>query len=169
MQTTAKYHYIVNINMNMLTTAEQQGYNILQKLREPTPIDFYHERLHDKHSAGKFLTEISQIAPNKILIILDYTDEIIQKILDDNAEDCACFFFRHELRISPITSCMVPRHRIATNTEIHMLQNKYGISKRYMLPILKFTDPVRRWHNFERGKIIAIERTEKETYFRVVY
>ena len=102
-----------------------------------------------------------------ILIVMNHSDEIVKTVLNEiNPEDSSYIFFASELLLDPLNNCMVPKHRIATSEEIDKLvHNKIPLEK---LPIIRMIDPVRRWHNFPRGSIIAIERADNELYFRRV-
>lgn len=59
-----------------------------------------------------------------ILVVINHSDAIVQDFLESmNPEDSGYLFFASELEIDPINSCMVPRHRIATDGEIDGLKN----------------------------------------------
>ena len=105
-----------------------------------------------------------------ILIVMNHSDEIVKTVLNEiNPEDSGYIFFASELLLDPLNNCMVPKHRIATSEEIdRLLHNKIPLEK---LPIIRMIDPIRRWHNFPRGSIVAIERTDRsrtDLYFRKV-
>ena len=105
-----------------------------------------------------------------ILIVMNHSDEIVKTVLNEiNPEDSGYIFFASELLLDPLNNCMVPKHRIATNEEIDkLLHNKIPLEK---MPIIRMIDPIRRWHNFPRGSIVAIERTNgprADLYFRRV-
>jgi DNA-directed RNA polymerase subunit H (RpoH/RPB5) len=115
-----------------------------------------------------------------ILIVINHTDEIVNTVLSKiDPEDSGYIFFASELLLDPLNNYMVPEHRIATSEEIdNLLHNKIPLEK---LPIIRMLDPIRRWHNFPRGSVIAIlrkagtrvERTHESTpdtdfYFRRV-
>ena len=105
-----------------------------------------------------------------ILIVMNHSDEIVKTVLNEiNPEDSGYIFFASELLLDPLNNYMVPKHRIATNEEIDkLLHNKIPLEK---LPIIRMVDPIRRWHNFPRGSIVAIERTDQsrtDLYFRKV-
>ena len=105
-----------------------------------------------------------------ILIVVNHSDEIVKTVLNEiNPEDSGYIFFASELLLDPLNNCMVPKHRTATSEEIDkLLHNKIPLEK---LPIIRMIDPIRRWHNFPRGSIVAIERTDRsrtDLYFRKV-
>lgn len=105
-----------------------------------------------------------QIQDN-IIIVKKHSDDIINTVLNEIDETLSShLFFSSELDIDPTNNCMVPKHRLATQEEISNLkQKKIKIST---LPVIKIKDPIRRWHNFPFGSIIAIER--EGLYFRKV-
>ena len=117
-----------------------------------------------------YLTVELQKRRRSILVIKNHSDEIIKTVLSEiDPEDSGYIFFASELLLDPLNNCMVPKHRIATSEEIDkLLHNKIPLEK---LPIIRMIDPIRRWHNFPRGSIVAIERTYKsrtDSYFRKV-
>lgn len=109
-----------------------------------------------------YITVELQKRKENILVVMNHSDEIVKTVLNEmDPEDSGYIFFASELLLDPLNNCMVPTHRIATSEEIDkLLYNKIPLEK---LPILKMTDPIRRWHNFPRGSIIAIERNEPQS------
>ena len=101
-----------------------------------------------------------------ILIVKNHSDAIVRDVLEGmNPEDSGYLFFASELEVDPINSRMVPKHRMATEEEIDgLIERRVPKGK---LPVLRMLDPVRRWHNFPGGSIVAIERSDG-TYFRVI-
>lgn len=107
-----------------------------------------------------------------ILVVMNHSDEIVKTVLSEiNPEDSGYIFFASEILLDPLNNCMVPKHRIATSEEIDkLLHNNIPLNK---LPVIRMIDPIRRWHNFPRGSIISIERTQESLantnlYFRRV-
>ena len=107
-----------------------------------------------------------------VLVVMNHSDEIVDEVLKklEDPADSGYIFFASELEVDPLNSCMVPLHRMATKDEIDsLLHMKVPLDR---LPILRMLDPIRRWHNFPKGSIVAIERlagTEgSNVYFRRV-
>lgn len=97
---------------------------------------------------------------------LTYTQKNVDKILEKFGRSCLSkIFFSDELRFDPTLSPLVPRHRLATSSEMKELSKKsVNISS---LPKLRLEDFICRWYGFRLGDLISIER-EDEIYFRVV-
>jgi DNA-directed RNA polymerase subunit H (RpoH/RPB5) len=102
-----------------------------------------------------------------VLVFRNDSDEVADKVLSViDPEESGYVFFGSELDIDPLNNCMVPKHRIATKKEIDdLLDRKVPLEK---LPVLHMLDIIRRWHNFPRGSIVAIERSSTDVYFRRV-
>jgi DNA-directed RNA polymerase subunit H (RpoH/RPB5) len=92
-----------------------------------------------------------------ILVFMKHSDNMVNVVLREmDREDSGYVFFASELDIDPLNNNMVPKHRIATNSEIdELIGRRVPLDK---LPILRMLDPVRRWHNFPRGSVVVIER-----------
>jgi DNA-directed RNA polymerase subunit H (RpoH/RPB5) len=80
---------------------------------------------------------------------------------DINKEYHSQIFSKDEMMYCPLNHIKVPLHRKATSEEI--LKYKYSLPK-----ILSY-DIICRWKNFKPGDVIAIERSDGTTYFRVVF
>ena len=137
----------------------------LKKIRKECITELTREVINSADKA--YITVELQKRKDNILVVMNHSDEIVKMVLNEiDPEDSGYIFFASELLLDPLNNCMVPNHRIATSEEIDMLlYNKIPLDK---LPIISMTDPVRRWHNFPRGSIIAIERADNELYFRRV-
>lgn len=111
-----------------------------------------------------YITVELQKRGNNILIVQNHSKDIVQSVLNQiDPEDSGYIFFASELMLDPLNNCMVPRHRGATGEEIDgLLSRRIPLCK---LPILRMTDPIRRWHNFPKGSIVAIERTDGSNLF----
>lgn len=72
-------------------------------------------------------------------------------------------FSKEEVAYCPLDHIKVPLHRKATQKEIENLKSKYE------LPRILSYDIVCRWMGFKPGDVIAIERRDDKTYFRVVF
>ena len=64
-----------------------------------------------------------------------------------------------------LSARVVPPHRVATPEEIKTLNDRRIPPGK--LPVLRMLDPIRRWHGFQEGSIVAIDRPDG-TYFRMV-
>lgn len=107
-----------------------------------------------------------------ILVFTRHTEEMMDHILSEiDPEKSGRVFFASELIIDPINNKMVPKHRLATQEELdNLAKRKIPLSK---LPILRMLDPIRRWYNFPKNSVVAIERaslghrvSEYNIYFR---
>ena len=119
-----------------------------------------------------YLTVELKERKGNVLVVMNHSDEIVKTVLNEiNPEDSGYIFFASEILLDPLNNCMVPIHRVATSEEIDkLLYNKIPLDK---LPIICMRDPIRRWYNFPRGSIVAIERTNEfrtdiDLYFRRV-
>lgn len=139
--------------------------NTLKKVRKECLTELTREIINSADMA--YITVELQKRKDNILVVMNHSDEIVKTVLNEiDPEDSGYIFFASELLLDPLNNCMVPSHGIATSEEIDkLLHNKISLDK---LPILRMRDPIRRWHNFPRGSIIAIERADNELYFRKV-
>jgi len=116
-----------------------------------------------------YLTVELQRRGDNILVVMNHSKEVVDEVLKGmDPDDSGYMFFASELELDPINNCMVPLHKKATLSEIDELtRRKVPLDK---LPIIRMTDPVRRWHNFPRNSIVAIERPngKASVYFRRV-
>ncbi len=137
----------------------------LVNLRNLEPVRELHGFIDDKSKIA-YVTEQVLNREGKILVFLNHSDEIVDTVFGEmDPSDTGYVFFASELQIDPINNCMVPKHRLATKEEVKDLVNRrIPLSK---LPQLRMLDPIRRWHNFPLGSIVAIER-HGLTYFRRV-
>jgi DNA-directed RNA polymerase subunit H (RpoH/RPB5) len=122
--------------------------------------------LVDDKSKIAYLSVEMQSRNGAIIVIEKHSDDIVKQVLNDiDPKDSGYLFFASELRLDPLNNTSVPVHRLATRDEVKELIDKHvPVSK---LPILRMLDPVRRWHNFDEGSVVAIERPSG-TYFRRV-
>lgn len=125
-----------------------------------------HEGLIDDKSKIAYVTVELQKRDGAILVFRNHSDDIVDIVLGGvDPKDSGYLFFASELQIDPVNSCMVHKHRLATAGEINELKDKHiPLDK---LPVLVMLDPIRRWHNFSVGSIVAIERPGG-LYFRRV-
>lgn len=93
-----------------------------------------------------------------ILVFTRHTEDMMDIVLNDiDPEQSGRVFFASELIIDPINNKMVPKHRLATQEELdNLAKRKIPINK---LPILRMRDPIRRWYNFPKNSVVAIERS----------
>ena len=131
-----------------------------------------HERVRELHgfvddkSKTAYVTEQVLNREGRILVFVNHSDEIVNIVFNEiDPMDSGYVFFASELQLDPINNCMVPKHRLATNDEIQDLVNRHIPLRK--LPLIRMLDPIRRWHNFPLGSIVAIERPSK-IYFRRV-
>lgn len=142
--------------------------NTLKSIRPHDKIELYNILIKDKDDIAALSVDFLQRDDDTIFIVQNHSKDIIGKVLleEIKAEDSGYIFFQSELFVDPINNPMVPKHRIATEKEIKQYIHDNHI-KLSSLPILKMTDPIRRWYNFKKGSVILIERKD-EIYFRIV-
>ena len=136
----------------------------LRRIRPKEDIVEYADRsIADKNDIPFLLIAIKNRNGN-IVIVKNHSDEIMTAALKEiDAEDTGYVFFASELNINPLDNVMVPPHRLATSDELDYLRE---LNK--PLPVLLMTDPIRRWYDFPKGSVVAIDRKDGNTYFRVV-
>jgi DNA-directed RNA polymerase subunit H (RpoH/RPB5) len=120
----------------------------------------------DDKSKIAYVTVELQNRDGAIIVFANHSDDVVELVLKEiDPHDSGYIFFASELQIDPVKNHMVPTHRLATGEELRYLKDKrVPISK---LPVLRMLDPIRRWHNFQQGTIVAIERSNG-VYFRIV-
>lgn len=124
------------------------------------------EGMVDDKSKTAYVTVELQKREGAILVFLNHSDDVVRVVLDEiDPQESGYVFFASELLIDPINNRMVPKHRLATAQEIGDLKSRHIPLQK--LPVLCMLDSVRRWHNFARGSIVAVERPES-TYYRLV-
>jgi DNA-directed RNA polymerase subunit H (RpoH/RPB5) len=123
--------------------------------------------VNDKSKAAYVTVELERREKDTILIFTRHSEDIVDIVLKEvDIEDSGYIFFASELTIDPINNFMVPKHRLATQEELEGLAMlKIPFDK---LPILRMLDPIRRWHNFPKNSVVAIERDDDDIYFRRV-
>lgn len=120
----------------------------------------------DDKSKIAYVTVELQNRDGAILVFVDHSDEVVELVLKEiNPCDSGYIFFGSELQVDPVKNQMVPKHRIATKNEWRYLKDKRIPTSK--LPVLRMLDPIRRWHNFQQGTVVAIERSDG-VYFRLV-
>ena len=124
------------------------------------------EGLVDDKSKTAYVTVELQKREGAVLVFLNHSDDIVKVVLDEiDPQDSGYVFFASELLIDPLNNAMVPKHRLATAQEIENLKDRH--IPQHKLPVLRMLDPIRRWHNFAQGSVVAIERPGG-LYYRVV-
>lgn len=111
--------------------------------------------------------KIKERKKDTILVFVSVSDDVAEQVLlYINPEDSGYAFFPLDIDVDPLNNNMVPRHRLATDEEMqkHIFDKYIPLRK---LPILSMLDPIRRWLNFPKGSVIAIERPGG-LYFRRV-
>ena len=138
--------------------------NTLRRIRPKEKIiEYTDRRIADKNDIPYLLIAIKGRNGN-ILIVKNHSEEIMAAALKEiDDKDTGYVFFASELSIDPLSNVMVPSHRPATPEELDYLRE---LNK--PLPVLLITDPIRRWYNFPKNLVVAIDRKNGNTYFRVV-
>lgn len=140
--------------------------NHLQELRPGIHIKEYNQPVCDKLSIAPLLQEFT-LSKDTIYVVMNHTDDIVSTVLDQiDPERSGYLFFASEIELNPVNNCMVPTHRLATRDEVNQLKDRHINME--TLPVLPILDPIRRWHNFNKNSVIAIERKPNDVYFRRV-
>ncbi len=148
-----------------MTTDE--GLETLTNLRNRERVELMEGMIDDKSKIAYVTEQMLKRGRSAILVFINHSDDVVPTILGEiDPKDSGYVFFASELRLDPLKNCMVPRHRTATKEEIEKLHDRCIPDGK--LPVLRMLDPIRRWHNFPVGSIVAIERPDG-TYFRRVY
>jgi DNA-directed RNA polymerase subunit H (RpoH/RPB5) len=140
----------------------------LKTVRQGEEITEYDVPITDKAHIPYLIIAVKERKDNCIIIVTNHSDEIIDIVLNEiDPAESGYLFFQSELDVDPLNNHMVPKHRLATVDELECLKFKHIKSE--SLPVIKMLDPIRRWLNFARGDVIAIERSDKtDPYFRRV-
>lgn len=138
----------------------------LKNLRPGVSTKEYKSFVYDKLSIAPLLQEFT-LSKDTIYVVMNHTDDIVSIVLDQiDPERSGYMFFASEIKLDPVNNCMVPKHRPATRDEVDQLRNRH--INMQTLPVLPILDPIRRWHNFSKNSVIAIERKPNDIYFRIV-
>lgn len=137
----------------------------LKSLRSQERIVELNDLLYEKSKTAYVTVELGRHEQDCILVFTRHSEDIVDVVLNEiDPEDSGRVFFASELIIDPINNKMVPKHRLATQEELdNLAKRKIPLSK---LPILRMLDPIRRWYNFPKHSVVAIERAPGNTYFR---
>ena len=139
----------------------------LRMLRPGETIYEYHDRVEDKKHDIVPLMQTKLRNKTDIMIVKNHSSNIVDIVLNSvNAKESGYIFMRSEIDTDPINSPMVPLHRLAEPNDLNWLDER-GISYD-CLPVLRMTDPIRRWHNFPLDYVVVIERPGNMPYFRRV-
>ena len=136
-------------------------------LRNKERVELLHGLVDDKSKTAYVTEQLLMKEEGAVLVFVNHSDDVVDAVMSEiDPQDSGYLFFASELRLNPVDNCMVPPHRAATPKEIQMLNDRrIPLGK---LPVLRMLDPVRRWHNFPAGSVVAIDRPGSETYFRRV-
>ena len=146
----------------------------LRSLRSQERIIKLNDVLYEKSKTAYVTVELERHEKDCILVFTQHSEDIVDVVLNEiDPEDSGRVFFASELIIDPINNKMVPKHRLATQEELdNLAKRKIPLNK---LPILRMLDPIRRWYNFPKNSVVAIERasvgrdelpSEYNIYFR---
>ena len=143
------------------------GLEKLVNLRNKERVELLYGLVDDKSKTAYVTEQLLMKEEGAVLVFLNHSDDVVATVMSEiDPQDSGYLFFASELRLNPVDNCMVPPHRAATPEEIRMLNDRrIPLGK---LPVLRMLDPIRRWHNFPQGFVVAIERPNSETYFRRV-
>ena len=143
------------------------GLSRLINLRNNERVELLHGLVDDKSKTAYVTEQLLMKRDGAVLVFVNHSDDVVDTVMSEiEPRDSGYLFFASELRLNPVDNCMVPPHRVATPEEIKRLNDRrIPLGK---LPVLRMLDPVRRWHNFPAGSVVAIDRRGSETYFRRV-
>lgn len=120
----------------------------------------------DDKSKIAYVTVELQNRNGAVLVFANHSDDMVDAVLSEiDPSDSGYVFFASELEVDPVNNAMVPPHRYPTQDEVEELARRRIQANK--MPVLRMLDPVRRWHNFQLGSVVAIDRPDG-TYFRVV-
>jgi len=130
----------------------------LRSLRTQERIVQLNDILYEKSKTAYVTVALERHDKDCILVFTQHSEDIVDVVLHEiDPEDSGRVFFASEIIIDPINNKMVPKHRLATQDELdNLAKRNIPLSK---LPILRMLDPIRRWHNFPKNSVVAIERT----------
>ena len=147
-------------------TSRDVGLEKLVNLRNKERVELLHGLVDDKSKTGYVTEQLLNRRDGAVLVFVNHSEDVVDAVMSEiDPRDSGYLFFASELRLNPVDNCMVPPHRVATLEEINTLNDRripHG-----KLPVLRMLDPIRRWHGFPEGSIVAIDRPDG-TYFRMV-
>lgn len=143
------------------------GLEKLINLRKRENVKLLRDPVDDKSKTGYVTEQLLNRRDGDVLVFANHSEDVVDAVMSEiDPRDSGYLFFASELRLNPVENCMAPPHRTATPEEIQELNDRrIPLDK---LPVLRMLDPIRRWHNFPEGSVVAIERPAPETYFRRV-
>jgi DNA-directed RNA polymerases I, II, and III subunit RPABC1 len=98
-----------------------------------------------------------------IVVYENNVTPMVKKLVENNGIIRLELFSVEELGFNVTKHRLVPRHERATGAET--VQLKMHIDK---IPFMLVSDPVARFHGFERGTLVKISRLDSTVAFRVV-
>jgi DNA-directed RNA polymerase subunit H (RpoH/RPB5) len=144
----------------------EAGLEKLVNLRNRERVELMHGLVDDKSKTGYVTEQLLLRRDGAVLVLVNHSDDVVDAVMSEiDPRDSGYLFFASELRLNPLDNCMVPPHRTATAEEVQTLNDRRIPPGK--LPVIRMLDPVRRWHGFPEGSIVAIDRPDG-TYFRVV-
>lgn len=142
------------------------GLEKLVNLRNKERVKLLHGLVDDKSKTGYVTEQLLNRREGAVLVFVNHSEDVVDAVMSEiDPRDSGYLFFASELRLNPVDNCMVPPHRVAAPEEIKTLNDRRIPPGK--LPVLRMLDPIRRWHGFQEGSIVAIDRPDG-TYFRMV-
>lgn len=108
-----------------------------------------------------FMTTVS--CTHGIIVYDDSVTPMVRKLVENNAIIRIELFSVDELGFNVTKHRLVPKHEKAADSEVQQL--KMHLDK---IPSILITDPVARFHGFERGTLVKISRHDNTVAFRIV-
>lgn len=108
-----------------------------------------------------FMTTVS--CTHGIIVYDDNVTPMVRKLVENNAIIRIELFSVDELGFNVTRHRLVPRHERAADAEVQQL--KLHLDK---IPSMLTSDPVARFHGFERGTLVKISRHDNTVAFRII-
>ena len=99
-----------------------------------------------------------------IIIYLNIITSSAKKVVENLYNVTIELFTSDELQFNITEHSIVPTHIQLSDAEDAEFKTKYGIK----IPVIMKTDPISRYYNFTRGKIIKIIRYNNSISYRIV-
>ncbi len=113
----------------------------------------------------EYIKVIEELQINRVIIVFSgVITSSAKKVIENLFHIKIELFSNQELLFNITTHKLYRPHTQVVEPELSLLKKKYGVK----LPILLRTDPVARFHGFEKGDLIKITRKEGFISYRYV-
>lgn len=120
-----------------------------------------------KKNFRKKISELFQLKDTYVFIVLNgFTKDILEYLFEEiNKEYYSRIMLSEEIALRIPYNIMQPKFSIASKKDFDYLK-KYQITTN-SLPIILYSDPVRRWFDWKENCVIRCDR-EGDVYYRIV-